>query len=185
MELPIISTRSDSLDHDFSNTWGIILSSTETRARPLADALFREYWAEAVSTERRYNQILCRYTDMFEYVTSPRGSVGWDLGGENTTYRQFFNGWLPISYHGHVTDAMCPTTIASMMLPLSMFGLTGCRLGRPASTPELRSAATQRLGWDEVHLSAPCVLCSDWERLWCCDGPAGVFSPFRAMKVSC
>lgn len=75
---------------------------------------------------------------------------------------------------------MCPTTIASMMLRLSMFGLTGCRLGRPASTPELRSAATQRLGWDEVHLSAPCVLCSDWERLWCCDGPASVLFPISS-----
>lgn len=72
MELPIILTPSDSLDHDFNNTWGIILSSTETRARPLADALFREYWADTVSAERRYSQILCQYTDKFEYVTPPR-----------------------------------------------------------------------------------------------------------------
>lgn len=42
MEFPIILTPSDSLDH-FNNTWGIILSSTETRARSLTNALFREY----------------------------------------------------------------------------------------------------------------------------------------------
>lgn len=51
---------------------------------------------------------------------------------------------------------MCPTTIASMMLRLAMFAMAGCRLGRPASMPELRSTAAKRLGWDEVHLSAPC-----------------------------
>lgn len=51
---------------------------------------------------------------------------------------------------------MCPTTIASMMLRLAMFAMAGCRLGRQASMPELRSTATKRLGWDEVHLSAPC-----------------------------
>ncbi|KAK0741308.1 hypothetical protein B0T18DRAFT_472900 [Schizothecium vesticola] len=133
MEPPIIST--PSLDHDFNNTWGIILSSTETKNRPLAGALFREYWNDPVSAERRYSKMLCQYTDMFE---------------------EFFNGWLPISYHGHVTDAMCPTTTASMMLRLSMFEMAGCRLGRPTSNPELRSTAAKRLGWDGIHLSAPC-----------------------------
>jgi hypothetical protein len=67
MEPPITST--PPLDHDFNNTWGIILSSTETKNRPLADALFREYWNDPVSAERGYSKTLSQYTDMFEYVT--------------------------------------------------------------------------------------------------------------------
>lgn len=76
---------------------------------------------------------------------------------------------------------MCPTTIASMMLRLSMFGLTGCRLGRPASSPELRSTATQHLGWDEVHLSAPCFALIE-NGYGAAMGPLVCFAPFSTHK---
>lgn len=62
------STSMSRLDHDFNNTWGIILSATETEDRPISDMLFREYRNDPVSAERGYSKTLCQYTDMFEYV---------------------------------------------------------------------------------------------------------------------
>lgn len=62
----VVSTSMPRLDHDFNNTWGIILSATETEDRPISDMLFREYRNDPVSAERGYSKTLCQYTDMFE-----------------------------------------------------------------------------------------------------------------------
>lgn len=62
----VVSISMPRLDHDFNNTWGIILSATETEDRPISDMLFREYRNDPVSAERGYSKTLCQYTDMFE-----------------------------------------------------------------------------------------------------------------------
>jgi hypothetical protein len=53
-------------DHDFNNTWGIVLSATEVQKRPIADRFMQEYWRDPVTAERRYGSILSQYTDKFE-----------------------------------------------------------------------------------------------------------------------
>lgn len=92
-------------------------------------------------------------------------------------FRHFFGGWLPISYHGHITDALSPTTIASMMLRLAMFSITGCRSGRSASAPHLRSEATKLLEWEDSHLSTPCFALVE-------NAYAAAFGPLVGLHIS-
>jgi hypothetical protein len=53
-------------DHDFNNTWGTILGSTELQDRPIATAWMQDYWRDPVGTKRRYPEMLAQYVDKFE-----------------------------------------------------------------------------------------------------------------------
>lgn len=62
---------------------------------------------------------------------------------------------MPISFHAHVTEALNPTTVASMLLRLAIF-LKFNRLGSiHISTPADRAHAMNLLGQNEIHVSRP------------------------------
>ncbi|KAH8645543.1 hypothetical protein BGZ60DRAFT_501302 [Tricladium varicosporioides] len=122
-------------DHDFNNNWGSILGTTELDQRLLSSSLAREYIEDPSNVLRKSQAVLAQYVDKFE---------------------NFFNGILPISFHGHVTDATCPTTIASMVLGLAIFS----KSDKPdaaiqPSTPESRKDAIEILDWSDVQLQTP------------------------------
>ncbi|CAI7622472.1 unnamed protein product [Penicillium glandicola] len=120
------------LDHDFHNFWGCILSVTELQDRPIADALVTQYWENPVKCERNYTKILSQYID-----------------------KTFFNGTLPISFHGHVSDALSPGTVMSMLLRLAIFSQCDTPESIHAPSSLSKGQLASLLGFTELHVESP------------------------------
>ncbi|KAL2417895.1 hypothetical protein ABEF95_005493 [Exophiala dermatitidis] len=119
-------------DHDFNNVWESILGVTELQTRPVANELMRQYWEDPIRTGRSFNKILSQYTD-----------------------RSFFGGTLPISFHGHVTDAMTPSTVTSLILRLAIISVSDSDDSIHDSGSVDRKRLASLLGWSEAHLENP------------------------------
>jgi hypothetical protein len=131
-------------DHDFHSAWGCTYSArgalnhdAQTRA------LWLQYLANPTSVERQFHVLLGSYTDLFA---------------------DFFSSYYPISIHAHATDALFPTTIASLILN------TVCTSPLILESEELRPKANEApeetgarvrdfslalLGWTDAHIYAP------------------------------
>ncbi|KAE9962851.1 hypothetical protein BLS_009959 [Venturia inaequalis] len=79
-------------------------------------------------------------------------------------FSEFFNSYYPISLHAHATDALLPTTIASLILntvATSPLILTNERLRPKGDEPpeetgsRIRDFSLSLLGWTDVHIHAP------------------------------
>jgi hypothetical protein len=70
-------------------------------------------------------------------------------------YRKFFNGTLPISFHGHVTDAASPITVAGMLMRLALAAKCDGpdSIHSPAKLD--RAGLASLLDWTEVNLETP------------------------------
>ncbi|KAL3471604.1 hypothetical protein BJX99DRAFT_266597 [Aspergillus californicus] len=82
-------------DHDFHNSWGCVYSGESTLENDRIRALWQQYGENPTKVERKYHSLLSEYTLLF---------------------RDFFQGYYPISLHAHVSDALLPTTVASLIL---------------------------------------------------------------------
>lgn len=131
-------------DHDFHSAWGCTYSA---RGALNKDAQTRALWLQYLSNpslvERQFHVLLGTYTNLFA---------------------NFFGSYYPISLHAHATDALLPTTIASLILntvatsPLVSESEELRPKGNEA--PEeigtrIRDFSLALLGWTEAHIHAP------------------------------
>lgn len=66
--------------------------------------------------------------------------------------RSFFGGTLPISSHDHVTDAMTPSTVTSLILRLAIISVSDSVDSIHDSGSVDRKRLASLLGWSETHL---------------------------------
>ncbi|KAL3462472.1 hypothetical protein BJX64DRAFT_288374 [Aspergillus heterothallicus] len=127
-------------DHNFHNAWGSIYSG-DTLTDPQVRQWWREYARDPAKVERQYHAILTKYTQLFA---------------------AFFRGYQPISLHAHVSDALVPTTVASLILntcATSPLILQNPKLA-PNDSPAEDGKKIQRrileyLGWNNLHVINP------------------------------
>ncbi|KAF2755569.1 hypothetical protein EJ05DRAFT_478545 [Pseudovirgaria hyperparasitica] len=130
-------------DHDFHSVWGCSYSARSTLHDPAIRKLWEQYLVSPVSVDRQYHVLLGSYTNLFA---------------------DFFGGYYPISLHAHATDALLPTTIASLVLntvATSPLILNSEEL-RPKANEEpeetgsrIRDFSLELLGWTEAHVQKP------------------------------
>ncbi|RDI86905.1 hypothetical protein Vi05172_g3126 [Venturia inaequalis] len=130
-------------DHDFHSAWGCSYSARSLLQDPQTRALWSQYLHSPSSVDRQYHVLLGAYTNLFS---------------------EFFNSYYPISLHAHATDALLPTTIASLILntvATSPLILTNERLRPKGDEPpeetgsRIRDFSLSLLGWTDVHIHAP------------------------------
>ncbi|CEL03903.1 hypothetical protein ASPCAL05041 [Aspergillus calidoustus] len=128
-------------NHDFHNSWGCIYSGETTAKDKAVRQWWQEYFQNPALVETRYHDLLRTYTQ---------------------TFAAFFCGYYPISLHAHVSDALSPTTVASLILntcATSPLVLTTPDLAPSALATE-QGKKTQEyvlgyLGWNESHVKNP------------------------------
>jgi hypothetical protein len=133
-------------DHDFHNSWGCSYGGGHG---DIGDGgleisqLWKEYISDPAAAGRKYHMLLEEYTALFH---------------------RFFQGYYPMSLHAHASDALHPTTIASLLIntgatsPLVLHSPT--LAPRPDEKPEetgqrVRQFALDLLGWNEAHVREP------------------------------
>jgi hypothetical protein len=126
-------------DHDFHSSWGSTYSSRCIVNSVRTRQLWEQYACDSAGVERKYHILLNEYTELF---------------------RTFFNGYYPISLHAHASDALLPTTIASLLLNTA--ATSPLVLDSPTLSPsqctdgvKIRNFALDFLGWDESHVISP------------------------------
>ncbi|KAL4875665.1 hypothetical protein BJY04DRAFT_201359 [Aspergillus karnatakaensis] len=128
-------------DHDFHNSWGCVYSGESTLKHPRIRDLWQQYGECPVKVERQYHSLLSEYTLLFQ---------------------DFFQGYYPISLHAHVSDALQPTTVASLILNTCSscpVVLNNSDLA-PSSLPtedgkQIQNFVLNYLGWNELHVHSP------------------------------
>ncbi|KAL2832628.1 hypothetical protein BDW59DRAFT_106505 [Aspergillus cavernicola] len=123
------------VDHDFNNNWGSIFAYSIPKETPLSTWYWNEMLRDAVNAQLLFSRLLSLYMDKFE---------------------SFFRSLLPISIHGHVTDALNPQLVVSLILRLAIFSGSDSPDSIPISTPEDRRTAANLCGWEDIHLDSPC-----------------------------
>ncbi|KAB8264804.1 pyridoxal phosphate-dependent transferase [Aspergillus pseudonomiae] len=129
------------LDHDFHNAWGTIYSNNAFVSDNRARQMWEEYTVNPGRVEQQYHVLLNEYTDRFQ---------------------SFFNGFWPITFHAHVSDALIPTTVASLILntastcPLVVEDPALSPLLKDDPEPEkVQEFVRNLLGWNDVHIKTP------------------------------
>lgn len=128
-------------DHDLHNSWGCDYSSQSVVNHEKLRHLWEQYGRDPTGVRRNYHNLLREYTTLF---------------------RNFFNGYYPISLHAHVSDALLPTTVSSLIQ--NTCASSPLVLNNPALAPS--SSATEDgkkiqqfvldyLGWEELHVTHP------------------------------
>ncbi|KAL2859365.1 hypothetical protein BJX68DRAFT_276724 [Aspergillus pseudodeflectus] len=128
-------------NHDFHNSWGCIYSGETTAKDEAVRQWWQDYFQNPALVETRYHDLLSTYTQLFA---------------------AFFGGYYPISLHAHVSDALSPTTVASLILntcatsPL-IFKNTDLA---PSVLPtedgkKVQEYVLEYLGWNESHVTNP------------------------------
>ncbi|KAJ4347796.1 uncharacterized protein N0V89_009166 [Didymosphaeria variabile] len=131
-------------DHDFHSAWGCTYSARGAiNNDPQTRALWLQYLSNPSSVERQFHVLLGSYTNLFA---------------------DFFGSYYPISLHAHATDALLPTTIASLILntvatsPLILESEELRPKGNEApeeTGTRIRDFSLALLGWTEAHIQAP------------------------------
>ncbi|KAI1463653.1 pyridoxal phosphate-dependent transferase [Daldinia caldariorum] len=144
--LPVSNSQ---LDHDFHSGWGSVYTNRSTVSDEEILPLWLQYASDKGSVERKYQRLLYEYTDLFS---------------------DFFGGYYPISMHAHATDALLPTTIASLIL--NTIATSPLVLNSPELKPKsdenpedtgkrVRDFALSFLGWDDKHVLSPNFIVAD------------------------
>ncbi|KAI0599011.1 pyridoxal phosphate-dependent transferase [Biscogniauxia sp. FL1348] len=131
------------LDHDFHSAWGCVYSNQSTLSDASISELWRQYADDPATVDRKYHMLLREYTLLFS---------------------TFFNGYYPISMHAHASDALLPTTIASLVL--NTVATSPLVSNSPALAPmahedpratgsRIRDFALDLLGWNTAHVQSP------------------------------
>ncbi|KAL9079675.1 MAG: hypothetical protein Q9157_001451 [Trypethelium eluteriae] len=119
-------------DHDFHGSWG----RRYTICLPLSN-LWDEYKSNRASVELRYDEILAEYTNLF---------------------MEFFDGFIPLSFHAHVSDASNPSLITGFLLYTAgvsiLLGLDSSIPTRMVQ-PEMIEPIKRFYGWNNCHITAP------------------------------
>lgn len=130
-------------DHDFHSAWGCSYSARSLLQDPQTYALWSQYLHSLSSVDRQYHSLFGAYTNLFA---------------------KFFNSYYPISLYAHATDALLPTTIASLILNTvapSPLNFTNEHLRPKGNEPPEESGSRISdlslllLGWTDVHIHAP------------------------------
>ena len=131
-------------DHDFHNAWGCnYYDRRNTKDDDEISQLWREYASDPAAVKRKYHVLLNEYTKLFS---------------------DFFGGYYPISLHAHASDALQPTTIASLILNTAatspLIVNSPILAPKPNENPEdtgrrVRAFALKFLGWNETHVHTP------------------------------
>ncbi|KAI1631599.1 pyridoxal phosphate-dependent transferase [Biscogniauxia mediterranea] len=131
------------LDHDFHSAWGCVYSNQSTLSEASISGLWQQYADDPATVDRKYHMLLHDYTMLFS---------------------TFFDGYYPISMHAHASDALLPTTIASLILntvatsPLVLNSPTLAPMAHEdpkATGGRIRDFALDFLGWNAAHVQAP------------------------------
>lgn len=129
------------LDHDFHNAWGSIYSTSGFMKDDRTRKIWDDYTVSPARVEQQYHVLLSEYTERFN---------------------SFFKGYWPISFHAHVSDALIPTTVASLILntastcPLVVDDPTLSPLLKDDPEPEkVHGFVRDLLGFSDVHIVAP------------------------------
>lgn len=129
------------LDHDFHNAWGSIYSNSGFTRDDRARKIWEDYTRNPARVEQQYHLLLNEYSERFQ---------------------SFSNGYWPITFHAHVSDALIPTTVASLVLntastcPLVVEDPALSPLLKDDPEPEkVQQFVRDLLGWSDVHASAP------------------------------
>ncbi|KAI1496871.1 pyridoxal phosphate-dependent transferase [Biscogniauxia marginata] len=131
------------LDHDFHSAWGCVYSNHSTFGDETVLGLWQQYASDPAVVDRKYHMLLNEYTMLFS---------------------TFFDGYYPISMHAHASDALLPTTIASLIL--NTVATSPLVLNSPMLAPRanedpkdtgnrIREFALNFLGWNTNHVQAP------------------------------
>ncbi|KAL2841734.1 hypothetical protein BJY01DRAFT_256940 [Aspergillus pseudoustus] len=141
MRRELSTTAGNFPDHDFHNSWGCVYSGESTLKDEGVRQLWQEYAENPTKVERKYHGILTKYTQLF------------------TT---FFRGYYPISLHAHVSDALLPTTVASLILntcassPLILINPDLAPSALPTEDgKKIQRHVLEYLGWNESHVTHP------------------------------
>ncbi|KAK2745944.1 hypothetical protein FQN55_006016 [Onygenales sp. PD_40] len=128
-------------DHDLHNSWGCNYSSQSVVKHERMRHLWEQYGRDPTGVRRSYHNLLREYTLLF---------------------RDFFKGYYPISLHAHVSDALLPTTVASLILNTcasSPLVLDNAALAPSSSSTEngrkIQQFVLDYLGWDQLHVEHP------------------------------
>jgi hypothetical protein len=135
-------------DHDFHNAWGSVLTSRSISEMPRAADLWQAYGQNKMLVERQYHALLAEYTHLF---------------------RNYFQQVWPMSLHAHASDAMVPTTIATLLVEMAAASVVlRCHPdypegelhysddpGRDAWGDERRRRCLKILGWTDLHVKRP------------------------------
>ncbi|KAI1431131.1 pyridoxal phosphate-dependent transferase [Xylaria sp. CBS 124048] len=141
--------RKSELDHDFHSAWGSVYTNRSTVGDAEILPLWKQYAVDKGAVDRQYHSLLTEYTELF---------------------RKFFGGYYPISLHAHATDAIIPTTIASLILNTA--ATSPLILDSPVLRPKadekseetgmrVRAFVLDFLGWSETHVLAPTFIVAD------------------------
>lgn len=136
-------------NHDFHSAWGSSYSTRSTLQDPQTRELWSQYLQSPSSVDRQYHVLLGAYTNLFA---------------------EFFNGYYPFSLHAHATDALLPTTIASLIantVATSPLIFANEHLHPKDDEPpeetgsRIREFTLSLLGWTDVHIHAPTFITID------------------------
>lgn len=129
------------LDHDFHNSWGSIYSNSGFTRDDRARKIWEDYTRNPARVDQQYHLLINEYSERFQ---------------------SFFKGYWPISFHAHVSDALMPTTVASLVLntastcPLVVEDPALSPLLKDDPEPEkVQQFVRDLLGWSDVHATAP------------------------------
>ncbi|KAI5925048.1 pyridoxal phosphate-dependent transferase [Camillea tinctor] len=136
-------SKMQTLDHDFHSAWGCVYSNQSTLSEASISGLWQQYADDPATVDRKYHMLLHEYTTLFS---------------------TFFDGYYPISMHAHASDALLPTTIASLVL--NTVATSPLVLNSPVLAPmahedpkatggRIRDFALDFLGWNTAHVQAP------------------------------
>ncbi|PGG97207.1 hypothetical protein AJ79_09290 [Helicocarpus griseus UAMH5409] len=128
-------------DHDLHNSWGCNYSGQTVLKNERIRQLWEEFGRDPTKVRRNYHNLLREYIYLF---------------------REFFEGYYPISLHAHVSDALSPTTVASLIrntCASSPLVLNNPDLA-PSPSPvedgkKIQRFVAEYLGWDESHVEHP------------------------------
>lgn len=73
-------------------------------------------------------------------------------------FTEFFRGFIPVSFHSHVSDASNPATILSLLLYVAgtsiFLALDSDLPSQPVSTA-IKENIKKYYGWTDLHIKAP------------------------------
>ncbi|EQL32949.1 uncharacterized protein BDCG_17759 [Blastomyces dermatitidis ER-3] len=128
-------------DHDLHNSWGCNYSAQSVLNHERILPLWEQYGRDPTGVRRNYHNLLREYTALF---------------------RDFFDGYYPISLHGHVSDALLPTTVSSLIqntCATSPLVLNNPTLAPSSSAGEdgrkIQQFVLDYLGWEQLHVEQP------------------------------
>ncbi|KAK1566057.1 uncharacterized protein LY79DRAFT_681879 [Colletotrichum navitas] len=122
------------LDHNFNNAEGTILSYDRMQSMTMSNPLWQEFVGNRMALEKRYRQMLQSYEE---------------------TFATYFSGYFPVDYTSSSNRIMDPNVVVRMVLTLSELSMS--ESSDPSESPFTDEEDTlKRMGWENIQIKKPC-----------------------------